>query len=77
MEVITRGKADYGVLPIENSTAGIVHEVFDLLVDYDAYIVGEVVIPINHCLLASDEIKKKILKEYIHIHSLFCRVRNF
>lgn len=71
MEVITRGKADYGVLPIENSTAGIVHEVFDLLVDYDAYIVGEVVIPINHCLLASDEIKKENIKRvYSHPQSI-------
>ena len=40
MEAIKNGEADYAVLPIENSSAGIVSENYDLLVEYDNYIVG-------------------------------------
>ena len=45
------GSADYAVLPIENSTAGIVSEIYDLLTEYENYIVGEQIIEIRHCLL--------------------------
>lgn len=51
MGAIEEGRADFAVLPIENSTAGIVSEIYDLLVEYENYIVGEQVIPIEHCLL--------------------------
>ena len=52
MEAIEEGAADYAVLPIENSTAGAVNEMYDLLVEFENYIVGEVVIPIHHTLSA-------------------------
>lgn len=51
MGAIEEGSADFAVLPIENSTAGIVNEIYDLLVEYENYIVGEQIIPIEHCLL--------------------------
>lgn len=51
MEAIKSGMADYAVLPIENSSAGIVEENFDLLVEYDNYIVAEQMIKIEHALL--------------------------
>ncbi len=56
MEEITSGKADYAVLPFENSSAGIVSENYDLIAEYDVAIVGEQIIPIEHCLLATEEI---------------------
>ena len=51
MEAIKNGEADYAVLPIENSSAGIVSENYDLMVEYDNCIVGEQIIQINHALL--------------------------
>ncbi len=48
---IEEGAADYAVLPIENSTAGIVSENYDLLVEFENYIVGEQIIRIEHCLM--------------------------
>ncbi len=51
MEAIKCQKADYAVLPIENSSAGIVGENFDLLVEYDGYIVAEQTIKAEHALL--------------------------
>lgn len=50
MEAIEEGSADYAVLPIENSSAGAVSEMFDLLVEFENYIVGETIIPIIHTL---------------------------
>ena len=43
--------ADYVLAPIENSLAGFVHACFDLLLDSKLFIVGEVIIPINLCLI--------------------------
>lgn len=57
MEAIQNGNADFAVLPIENSSAGIVSENYDLLVEYDNYIVGEQVIQIKHALLGRPEAK--------------------
>lgn len=48
---IEEGRADFAVLPIENSTAGIVSEIYDLLVEFENYIVGEQIIKIEHCLM--------------------------
>ena len=47
---LERGQADYAVLPIENSTAGAVNEIYDLLVEFENYIVGETIIPIKNTL---------------------------
>ncbi|MDD6628317.1 MAG: prephenate dehydratase [Lachnospiraceae bacterium] len=51
MCAIEEGSADFAVLPIENSTAGIVNEIYDLLVEFENYIVGEQIIKIEHCLM--------------------------
>lgn len=51
MEAIKEGMADYAVLPIENSSAGEVNDIYDLLEEYENYIVGEQIIKIQHALL--------------------------
>ncbi len=48
---IEEGRADFAILPIENSTAGIVSEIYDLLVEFENYIVGEQIIKVEHCLM--------------------------
>ena len=50
MEAIEEGAADYAVLPIENSTAGAVNEIYDLLVEFENYIVAETILPVVHTL---------------------------
>ena len=50
MYAIEEGAADYAVLPIENSTAGAVAQMYDLLVEFENYIVGEIILPITHTL---------------------------
>lgn len=46
------GEADYGVIPIENSSTGSINQVYDLLSKYGAYVVGEQTVRISHCLMA-------------------------
>ena len=52
MEAIEEGMADFPVLPIENSSAGIVSSIYDLLVEFENYIVGEQVMKIENCLMS-------------------------
>ena len=71
MSAIDEGSADYAVLPIENSTAGIVSEIYDLLAEYENYIVGEQIIHIEHCLLGVPGGKPEDIKKvYSHPQSL-------
>lgn len=51
MEALKTRKADYAVLPIENSTAGIVADIYDLLFEYHFTIVGEQIIHVDHALM--------------------------
>ncbi len=50
---VKSGEADYGVLPLENTTSGSINEVYDLLQHTDLALVGELAYPIKHCVLAS------------------------
>lgn len=71
MSAIDEGSADFAVLPIENSSAGIVSEIYDLLVEFENYIVGEQIIKIEHCLLAVPGTKKEnIERVFSHPQSL-------
>ncbi len=51
IDAVRKGEAEFGVLPIENSSTGAVIEAYDLLRDSGCYIVGEEKLPIRHCLL--------------------------
>jgi len=55
-----RGHCHYGVVPVENSTEGPVHETLDAFVDSDLKVISEITLPIHHQLLARcsrDEIR--------------------
>ena len=71
MEAIANQKADYAVLPIENSSAGIVSENYDLLAEYDVTIVGEQILPVRHCLLGLKDAKISDIEQvYSHPQAL-------
>lgn len=71
MEAIKNGDADYAVLPIENSSAGIVSENYDLMVEYDNCIIGEQIIRIDHALLGLPEAELDTITDiYSHPQAL-------
>ena len=62
MEAIAEGAADYAVLPIENTSAGVVADNYDLLLSFENYIVGEQVIRCEHALLGLPGTKEEEIR---------------
>jgi prephenate dehydratase/chorismate mutase/prephenate dehydratase len=68
---VKNGQLDLGVVPVENSLEGAVTQVNDLLVETDLRIVGEVKVPVHHCLLALPESDYRDIKVvYSHPQAL-------
>ncbi|MBS6700524.1 MAG: prephenate dehydratase [Clostridiales bacterium] len=68
---VAEGKADFGVVPIENSYAGSVHEAFDLMLRYRLSISVATDLPIHHCLMALPGVQPDHLKRvYSHPQGL-------
>lgn len=63
VNAVEKGLCKYGVLPIENSTAGSVNGVYDLMAEHNFYIVRSVRLKVNHCLLANKGVKLADIKE--------------
>ncbi len=66
---VAKGRADYGVVPVENSTEGVVTHTLDMFVDSDLKIVSQIILPISHCLV-SKSARGGIQKLYVHPQSL-------
>lgn len=49
---VESGEAEYGMLPVENSTAGSINQAYDLLLDHDLRVWGETILRVRHTLLA-------------------------
>ena len=62
---IEAGECRYGVLPIENSTAGSVTEIYDLMAKHRFYVVRALRLDIDHCLLAARGTKMADIKEIV------------
>ncbi len=68
---IANGMCAYGVIPLENSTAGSVNKVYDLMMKYDFNIVKSVRIKVDHSLLANKGVKLDEIREiYSHPHAI-------
>ena len=70
MEIINDGKVDYGVLPIENTSTGGIGDIYDLLVQFDNYIVKEHVVKIEHAYLDYQVSISDIQRVYSHPQAL-------
>lgn len=66
---VSKSRADYGVVPVENSTEGIVTHTLDMFVDTDVQIVSQIVLPIQHCLVGRGR-PSQIRKLYSHPQAL-------
>lgn len=64
-EEVKSGAADFGMIPIENSLAGSIHENYDLLLEYELFITGELSIRIIHNLIAHKDSKLEDIKKVL------------
>jgi prephenate dehydratase len=68
---VATGKATHGILPVENSIGGSIHRNYDLLLEHDLPIVGEVVLDITHNLLVlPGTTMEQVKKIYSHPQAL-------
>jgi chorismate mutase / prephenate dehydratase len=66
---VAKKSADYGVVPVENSTEGVVTHTLDMFVDSDLKIVSQIVLHIQQCLMSNAKLAQ-IKKLYVHPQSL-------
>jgi chorismate mutase/prephenate dehydratase len=66
---VSKNRADYGVVPVENTTEGVVTHTLDMFVDSDLKIVSQIVLRVQQCLLSNSP-RSKIKKLYAHPQSL-------
>ncbi|WP_456465261.1 prephenate dehydratase [Desulfurobacterium sp.] len=69
-EEVEKGRADYGVVPVENSIEGIVNYTVDMFLDTELKICGEIFVPVNLHLLSQEASLKDIKKVYSHRHAI-------
>lgn len=67
---VEKGKVEYGVVPIENSTEGVVSHTLDMFVDSDLKICGEILLEVSHHLLSLSGEKAAIEKITSHAHAI-------
>lgn len=66
---VARDRADYGVVPVENSTEGVVTHTLDMFVDSDLRVVAQIVMPIQHCLVGKVR-REEVKRLYSHPQAL-------
>ena len=79
--VVRSGTVERGCIPVENSLAGTIHKNYDLLLAHeDLHIVGEVSIPISHCLMANKGVAlgevKRVLSHPVALDQCETFIRN-
>jgi prephenate dehydratase len=62
---VTSGQCNFGLIPIENSLAGSIHQNYDLLLSHNLHIVGEYFLRVRHCLIALDGVNKSEIRKVI------------
>ena len=67
---VERGRADFGVVPIENSTEGVVNHTLDMFIDSNLQIYGEALLEVSHNLLSKCESLEAVKKIYSHPHAI-------
>ena len=69
-DAVERGVADFGVVPIENSSEGIVSNTLDMFVDHNLRICGEILVEVAHDLLSVTGETEHVKKVYSHPHAI-------
>jgi len=76
-EAVKGGEVDFGVVPLENSLTGSIHENYDHLLEYDLRIIGEITLRIMHHLIAHPGAKIENIKRVLSHPQVFQQCRQF
>ncbi|KDD72110.1 hypothetical protein H632_c3849p0, partial [Helicosporidium sp. ATCC 50920] len=74
---LSQWQADLAVLPVENSLGGSIHAVFDLLTRYRLFIVGEVTLAVDHCLLALPGVRREDVQRVLSHPQALAQVEGY
>jgi len=74
---VVEGWFNYGLVPAENSTEGQVTSVSDLFIEYDLKIIGEITLPIHHCLLTLPGFELKQIRTVVSHPQALAQCQNF
>lgn len=64
-KAVSSKECEYGLIPIENSLAGSIHQNYDLLLQNNLYITGEYFLRVRHCLIAFPGVSKREIRKVI------------
>lgn len=67
---VERGRANFGVVPIENTTEGVVNHTLDMFIDSNLLIYGEILQEVSHHLLSKSGLMGDVKKIYSHPHAI-------
>ncbi len=76
-DAVTDGEVQYGILPLENSLTGSIHENYDLLLEYDLQIIGEIYLRIIHNLIAAPGTKIEDIHRVYSVAPVIQQCRQF
>lgn len=76
-EEVESGKAVLGIVPVENSLTGSIHENYDLLLEHDLKIVGEVTLRIKHHLIGHENTTLESIERVYSHPQVFQQCREF
>ncbi|MCD6138235.1 MAG: 3-deoxy-7-phosphoheptulonate synthase [Deltaproteobacteria bacterium] len=76
-EAVKQGEVDFGVIPLENSLAGSIHENYDLLLEYNLKIIGEIKLRIMHHLIGHPGTRMENIKRVYSHPQVFQQCQQF
>lgn len=76
-EGVKNGEVDFGIVPVENSLTGSIHENYDLLLEYNLKIVGEITLRIIHHLIGKPGVEIENIKRVLSVSMAFQQCRQF
>jgi prephenate dehydratase len=76
-DMVKKGKETYGIVPVENSLTGSIHQNYDLLLEYNLWVIGSVKLRIEHYLMAPVGTDRQSIKEVWSHPEALAQCRDF